>query len=204
MSLAATLHEAVDALHLRLPEGAEARLLAVLAALMKWNSAYNLTAIRREDEALTLHILDSLSLLPHVQGPTLLDVGTGPGFPALPIAIARPDIRVTALDSNGKKIRFIRQIAHELGITNIEPVQARVEAHQGQYAQITSRAFADLGDFLRLSGHLLAPGGEWLAMKSQSAREEMQTLPAGLQAEVLPLQVPGLDAARCVVRVRPA
>lgn len=178
------------------------RLLTLLDQLLRWNQAYNLTAIRDREEAFTLHILDSLSLLPHVSGPTLLDVGTGPGFPALPLAIMRPDVAITALDSNGKKIRFIRQMVHELGLTNVTPVQARVEQHQGQYQQITSRAFAELKLFHDLTRHLLAPGGEWLAMKSQSATAELAAMPAGLHAEVLPLTVPGLPAERCLVRIR--
>lgn len=178
------------------------KLLKLLDNLLLWNKAYNLTAIRDRDEAFTLHILDSLSLLPHLRGPDLLDVGTGPGFPALPLAIVRPEIAITALDSNGKKIRFIRQMVHELGLGNITPVQARVEEYRGQYQQITSRAFAELKLFLDLTEHLLAPCGEWLAMKSQSASSELLALPAGLKAEVLPLQVPGLSAERCLVRVR--
>lgn len=175
----------------------------LLDQLLQWNTAFNLTAIRDRDEAFTLHILDSLSLLPYLTGPNLLDVGTGPGFPALPLAIVRPDIAITALDSNGKKIRFIRQMVHALKLTNVTPVQARVEQHQGQYRQITSRAFAELKLFHDLTAHLLAPGGEWLAMKSQSATAELAALPADLNAEVLPLSVPGLDAERCLVRIRP-
>ncbi|NQD36040.1 16S rRNA (guanine(527)-N(7))-methyltransferase RsmG [Permianibacter sp. IMCC34836] len=200
MTVDQKLHQALSLWSL--PSTAAAPLQHLLNELLKWNSAFNLTAIRDPDEALTLHILDSLTLLPYVTGPRLLDVGTGPGFPALPLAILRPDVQITALDSNGKKIRFIRQMAHELKLDNIEPVQARVEQHQGQYQQITSRAFAELKLFLDLTGHLLAPGGEWLAMKSQSAAAEIAQLPAGLQAEVLPLQVPGLQAERCLVRVR--
>ncbi len=181
---------------------ARAKLLTLLDQLLYWNKAFNLTAIRDRDEAFTLHILDSLSLLPYLNGSALLDVGTGPGFPALPLAIVRPDIAITALDSNSKKIRFIRQMAHDLKLANVSPVQARVEQHVGQYGQITSRAFAELRPFLDLTGHLLAPGGEWLAMKSQSASAELAALPAGLKAEVLPLTVPGLQAERCLVRVR--
>jgi 16S rRNA (guanine527-N7)-methyltransferase len=182
--------------------GTAARLLQLLDGLLRWNQAYNLTAIRDRDEAFTLHILDSLSLLPRLSGPTLLDVGTGPGFPALPLAIVRPDIAITALDSNGKKIRFIRQMAHELGVANITPVHARVEQHRGQYQQITSRAFTELKGFIALTEHLLQPGGDWLAMKSQSAAVELAQLPTELKAEVIALDVPGLAAERCVVRVR--
>ena len=202
--LLARLHAACQSWAQPIDDSQAGKLLSLLDNLLRWNQTYNLTAIRDREEAFTLHILDSLSLLPYLTGPTLLDVGTGPGFPALPLAIVRPDIAITALDSNGKKIRFIRQMVHELGLANVTPVQARVEAHHGQYQQITSRAFAELKLFHDLTTHLLATGGEWLAMKSQSAAAELAALPAGLQAEVLPLSVPGLSADRCLVRTRPA
>ena len=202
--LLARLHAACRSWAQPIDDSQAGKLLSLLDNLLRWNQTYNLTAIRDREEAFSLHILDSLSLLPYLTGPTLLDVGTGPGFPALPLAIVRPDIAITALDSNGKKIRFIRQMVHELGLANVTPVQARVEAHHGQYQQITSRAFAELKLFHDLTTHLLATGGEWLAMKSQSAAAELAALPAGLQAEVLPLSVPGLSADRCLVRTRPA
>lgn len=205
-ALTARLHSACQGWGHPISEASAARLLHLLDELLRWNRTYNLTAIRDRDEAFSLHILDSLSLLPYLTGPSLLDVGTGPGFPALPLAIIRPDIAITALDSNSKKIRFIRQMAHDLGLANVTPVHARVEQHSGQYQQITSRAFAELGLFLELTDHLLAPGGDWLAMKSQSASAELAALPAGLtttlKAEVLPLTVPDLRAERCLVRVR--
>ncbi|MFN4290171.1 MAG: 16S rRNA (guanine(527)-N(7))-methyltransferase RsmG [Permianibacter sp.] len=196
------LHAACQSWAQSISDSQADKLLSLLDNLLRWNQAYNLTAIRDREEAFTLHILDSLSLLPYLTGPTLLDVGTGPGFPALPLAIVRPDLAITALDSNGKKIRFVRQMVHELGLTNVTSVQARVEAHQGQYQQITSRAFAELKLFHDLTRHLLAPDGEWLAMKSQSASAELAAMPAGLNADVLPLTVPGLPAERCVVRLR--
>jgi len=196
------LAQACEAWGATLSAPAAASLVQLLDQLLRWNQTYNLTAIRDRDQAFTLHLLDSLSLLPYVTGPTLLDVGTGPGFPALPLAIVRPDIAITALDSNNKKIRFIRQMAHELGLRNVTPVHARVEHHQGQYQQVTSRAFTELKGFLDLTEALLAPGGDWLAMKSQSAASEIALLPAGLNAEVLTVHVPTLQADRCVVRVR--
>ncbi|MFZ5844615.1 MAG: 16S rRNA (guanine(527)-N(7))-methyltransferase RsmG [Pseudomonadota bacterium] len=200
--LLARLHAACQSWGQPIDDSQAGKLLSLLDNLLRWNQAYNLTAIRDREEAFTLHLLDSLSLLPYLTGPTLLDVGTGPGFPALPLAIVRPDIAITALDSNGKKIRFIRQMVHELGLANVTPVQARVEQHQGQYQQITSRAFAELKLFCDLTQHLLAIGGEWLAMKSQSAAAELAPLSALLHAETLPLLVPGLQAERYLVRVR--
>lgn len=201
MSLSHTLNSAAEQLALRLEPTQRDQLLALLDALMTWNKAFNLTSIRNHDEALILHILDSLSIASMITGPQLLDVGTGPGFPALPVAIVRPHVKVVALDSNNKKIRFIRQMAYELKLDNIEPVQSRVEDYHGQFAQITSRAFTELDNFIALTDHLLAPDGEWLAMKSQSAAQEKAQLSSSLHAEIIPLTVPYLNADRCVVRV---
>lgn len=159
------------------------RLLGLLALLHKWNRAYNLTAIRTPDEMVARHLLDSAAVLPFVQGPTLLDVGSGPGLPGLVLAILRPDLAVTLLDSNGKKVRFQRQAVLELGLTNVTPVQARVEAFEGRFDQVISRAFASLGDFIGLTGHLLAPGGRWLAMKGPAVEDEL----AGLPEDVVPV-----------------
>lgn len=196
-----SLLAALKVLRLDLPSAEVDKLLYLLTQLMQWNTAYNLTAIRDPAEALRLHILDSLSIFSYITGPGVLDVGTGPGFPALPLAIALPDIRFTALDSNGKKIRFIRQMVHELGLKNVEPVQSRVEMHKGQYQQITSRAFADLQLFIQLTEPLLAPQGQWLAMKSQTAQTELSALGSDYAGEVLTLQVPDLQAERSLVKV---
>ena len=202
MNQRSSLMQAADAMGLVLTDAQAEQLLQLLAQLMKWNAAYNLTAIRDEQEALKVHILDSLSLIPALRAGEVLDVGTGPGFPALPIAIVRPDIHVTALDSNNKKIRFIRQMAHDLGQKNITPVQQRVEAFEGQFAQITSRAFAELQKFVQLTEHLLAKDGTWLAMKSQLAETELKSLPAGYRHQVLDLNVPGLNASRCLIKIQ--
>ncbi|MFY0991619.1 16S rRNA (guanine(527)-N(7))-methyltransferase RsmG [Halomonas sp. C05BenzN] len=156
------------------------RLIGLLALLHKWNRAYNLTAVRTPDEMVTRHLLDSATVLPFVTGPRLLDVGSGPGFPGLVLAILRPELAVTLLDSNGKKVRFQRQAVLELGLTNVTPVQARVEAFEGHFDQVISRAFASLGDFVALSGHLLAPGGQWLAMKGPAVEDELGGLPEGV------------------------
>lgn len=202
MNLRSSLMQASTTMGLVLTDAQAEQLLQLLSQLMKWNAAYNLTAIRDEQEALKLHILDSLSLIPALSTGNLLDVGTGPGFPALPVAIIRPDIQVTALDSNNKKIRFIRQMAHDLALKNIVPVQTRVEAYVGQYQQITSRAFAELQKFVHLTEHLLAKEGVWLAMKSQLAETELKALPVGYRHEVLTLDVPGLNASRCLIKIQ--
>ncbi|PXX96576.1 16S rRNA (guanine(527)-N(7))-methyltransferase RsmG [Halomonas sp. LBP4] len=158
-------------------------LLRLVSLLHKWNRAYNLTAVRDPLEMVSRHLLDSAAVLPWVRGPRLLDVGAGAGLPGLVLAILRPELAVTLLDSNGKKVRFQRQAVLELGLSNVTPVQARVEAIQGRFDQIISRAFASLGDFVELSEHLLAPGGQWLAMKGPAVEDEL----AGLPAEVAPI-----------------
>lgn len=159
------------------------RLLGLLTLLHKWNRAYNLTAVRTPDEMVPRHLLDSAAVLPFVTAPTLLDVGAGPGLPGLVLAILRPELAVTLLDSNGKKVRFQRQAVLELGLSNVTPVQARVEAFEGCFDQVISRAFASLGDFVELSEHLLAPRGQWLAMKGPAVEDEL----AGLPAEIVPI-----------------
>lgn len=155
-------------------------LLTLLVLLHKWNRAYNLTAVRAPEEMVSRHLLDSAAVAPFVTGSTLLDVGAGPGLPGLVLAILEPERRVTLLDSNGKKVRFQRQAVMELGLTNVTPVQARVEAFEGPkegYCEVISRAFASLGDFVSLSADLVADGGRWLAMKGPSVDDELSGLP---------------------------
>ncbi|MCH8542213.1 MAG: 16S rRNA (guanine(527)-N(7))-methyltransferase RsmG [Alcanivorax sp.] len=186
-------------------------LLRYVALLHKWNKAFNLTAVRDPQEMVTRHILDALSVLPHLAPLATLDVGTGAGVPGIPLAIVRPDIPFTLLDSNGKKTRFVRQAALELGLTNVEVVQARVEQYRKASPQVISRAFASLPDMLRLLGHLLAEGGRLLAMKAVAADDEVAALaqlPAGLsgpqwQVDIHRLVVPGLDGTRQLVMIQP-
>ncbi|MCC2637855.1 MAG: rRNA methyltransferase [Moraxellaceae bacterium] len=202
-ALARKLHEGIGRLGLSgLPAGIEPQLLAYLALLLKWNAAYNLTAVRDPEQMLVKHLLDSLSLLPQLRGDSLIDVGTGAGLPGLVLALARPALRVTLLDSNGKKVRFLRQVIAEMNIPNAVAVQSRAEAFEGRFDVVTSRAFATLADMIEWSAHLLAEGGEFLAMKGQSPGAEIAALPAGYQArEVVPLQVPFLDEERHLVRI---
>jgi 16S rRNA (guanine527-N7)-methyltransferase len=155
-------------------------LLALVGLLHKWNRAYNLTAVRSSEEMVSRHLLDSAAVLPHVSGPSLLDVGSGAGFPGLVLAILKPDLMVTLLDSNGKKVRFQRQAVLELGLTNVTPVQARVETFEGQFDQLISRAFSSLDDFIGLAGHLLLPDGQWLAMKGPAGDDELAELTGGV------------------------
>lgn len=197
------LHEGIARLGLvDLPVGTEEKLLAYLALLVKWNAAYNLTAVRDPQQMLVKHLLDSLSILPQVADGSLIDVGTGAGLPGLVLAIARPGLRVTLLDSNGKKVRFLRQVIAELKIANAQAVQSRVEEHEARYDVVTSRAFATLADMLAWSGQLAVEGGRFLAMKGQRPDEEIAALPQGFRAvEVLPLAVPYLDEERHLVRI---
>jgi 16S rRNA (guanine527-N7)-methyltransferase len=194
----------LKALGLALPAGAEARLLAYVELLARWNQAYNLTAIRDPGEMLVKHVLDSLAVLPFVAAGPCVDVGTGAGLPGIPLAIARPDLRFTLLDSNGKKTRFVTQAVAELKLGNVEVVQARSEAWEPPvpFAQVLSRAFASLQDFARLAGGLAAPGGRLLAMKGSNPADELAALPGGFRLlAVHPLAVPGLDAERCLVEL---
>ncbi|WP_110669685.1 16S rRNA (guanine(527)-N(7))-methyltransferase RsmG [Salinicola halophilus] len=172
------------------------RLLALLALLHKWNRAYNLTAVRDPEAMVSRHLLDSASAAASVRGPKLLDVGAGPGFPGLVLAILNPSLAVTLLDSNGKKVRFQRQAVMELGLDNVRCEQSRVETFEGRFDQIISRAFASLGDFITLTRPLLAVGGEWLAMKGALESRERDALPSDiLVREQRLLEVPGLDGA---------
>jgi 16S rRNA (guanine527-N7)-methyltransferase len=174
-----------------------------LALMLRWNGAYNLTAIRDPREMVTKHLLDSLAMAPAVAGlTTLADLGTGPGLPGIPLAIASPGLRVTLVESNGKKARFMREALRQLGLGNAEVAESRIEAldRPGQFAAITARALATLPQILALGGHLIAPDGVLLAMKGARPDDEIAALPAGWALRDLrPLTVPGLDAERHLV-----
>ncbi|MCL2524427.1 MAG: 16S rRNA (guanine(527)-N(7))-methyltransferase RsmG [Betaproteobacteria bacterium] len=203
--MSASLSAGLAALGLDLPAAAPERLLAFRDLLLKWNKTYNLTALRDPEEAIAYHLLDSLVILPHVGAGPLLDVGSGGGLPGLPLAIARPDLAVTLVDSVQKKASFLQQAAIELGLKNVTVYHARVEELRGQYARITSRAFAELQPFVALTRHLLAPGGRWLAMKGVCPDGEIAALAADIAvAAALPLRVPGLDAERHLIILKEA
>ena len=179
-------------------------LLDYLALLARWNRTYNLTAVRDPAEMVTRHLLDSLAMHAHLQPGALADLGTGPGLPGIPLALARPDVQVTLVESNGKKARFLREAVRSLGIANARVLESRAEAvaEPGAYRQITARALATLAGILEVGGHLLGPDGVLLAMKSGTTDEESRELPAGWAIrEVHPLRVPGLDARRELVVV---
>ena len=203
MTLDAQLSAGVDALGLALDAINQATLLEYIELLVKWNRVHNLTAVREPEQMVVVHLLDSLSLLPYLRGrANLLDVGSGAGLPGIPIAIARPELQITLLDSNHKKVAFLQQVKAELALTNITIVCARVETWHPQQAfdAVVSRAFADLADFARQARHLVAPGGQLLAMKGVYPYEEIAALPAGCELEsVIELQVPTLSAKRHLV-----
>ncbi len=180
-------------------------LLAYLALLARWNATYNLTAIRDPREMLAKHLLDSLAMHAHLDGiESLADLGTGPGLPGIPLAIARPGLQVTLVESNGKKARFLREAARQLKLGNASVVESRIETFDaaGRFDAITARALATLPLILQLGGHLLQPQGRLLAMKGVVPDDEIAALPAGWRvAAVHPLRVPGLDAERHLVEI---
>lgn len=198
-----TLAAGLQELGLALPETAQQQLLAFRDLLLKWNKTYNLTALRDPEQAISHHLLDSLAILPHVGREPLLDVGSGGGLPGIPLAIARPELTVRMVDTVQKKTTFLQQAAIQLGLKNVAVNHARVEEMSGQYAQISSRAFAELKLFVELTRHLLAPGGRWLAMKGVRPDDEIAALPADIVVEqVIALQVPGLDAERHLILLK--
>lgn len=179
-------------------------LVRYVELLVRWNQAFNLTAVRDPAAMVPRHILDSAVLAPFVRPGSLLDVGTGAGLPGIVLATLLPDVPVTLLDSNGKKTRFCRQAVAELGLGNVTVVQARVEGYRPveRFVTVVSRAFASLTDFVNGTRQLLADGGTFLAMKGAYPHDELNALPAGVRnLGVHPLQVPGLDAERHVVEM---
>ncbi len=202
MSIVRQLAAGIAALGLDLPPDGEARLLAYLALLDKWNRVYNLTAVRDPERMVSHHLLDSLAAVPYFTGPAVLDVGSGGGLPGIPLAIARPDLQVTLIDSIAKKTAFLQQARAELGLGNLTVATGRVENFRPEtgFDVITSRAFSDLGEFVKLTRHLLKPGGRWLAMKGLYPNEELALLPHDVKVSAdHVLVVPGLEACRHLI-----
>ena len=226
--LSLPLRQGLDALGLSLDEHQQNQLLSYVDLMGKWTRVYNLTAVRDPQEMLTHHVLDSLSVvLPlcrqlsalHSEGLvspssdqasrdmgkplTLLDVGSGAGLPGVVIAITCPDIQVTCLDAVAKKVAFIQQVAATLKLSNLTGLHARIETLAQPYDIISSRAFASLADFVNGSYRALAVGGVWMAMKGKTPEEELASLPDVAKVfHVEQLEVPGLDAQRCLVWMR--
>ncbi|WP_278361380.1 16S rRNA (guanine(527)-N(7))-methyltransferase RsmG [Stutzerimonas kunmingensis] len=206
-SHAAELVRGAQALGVELSEGQQQQLLAYLALLIKWNKAYNLTAVRDPDEMVSRHLLDSLSVVSFVaeSGQTWLDVGSGGGMPGVPLAIMFPDRSFTLLDSNGKKTRFLTQVKLELKLANLEVVHSRVEQFQPAEAfdGITSRAFSSLEDFASWTRHLGNTQTRWLAMKGVQPDYELQRLPADFRLDACHvLKVPGCQGQRHLLILR--
>lgn len=201
-SLAHELANGLSAMRLELPAGAHEKLLAYLDLLAKWNRAYNLTAVRDPEEMVSRHLLDSLAVLPFVHGKSLADLGSGAGLPGIPLAIARPDVAVTLVESNGKKARFLREAIRSLPLSNVTVAQARVQDTAGAFDTVTARAFASLPDMLAWGEHLLAPDGCWLALKGRADPVELGAIPNGFRVvTVRELRVPDTDGERCVIEL---
>ncbi len=206
---AETLAPVCSALGLHPTEAQLRALSSYLDLLQRWNATYNLTAVRDRDAMLTQHLADCLAAVPPLlarcAAGRVLDVGSGGGLPGVVLAVLAPALDVTCVDTVGKKAAFIRQVAGQLGLPNLHAAHSRVEAVKAPTFQlITSRAFASLADFTALTAQLLAPGGVWMAMKGKRPDDEQAALPAGVEVfHVEPLQVPGLDAERCLVWMRP-
>ncbi len=204
-ALRAELATAIELLQLNVTEQQQELLLQYLALLHKWNQAYNLSGLHELGEMLTLHIVDSLTLLPYTQADRIADVGTGAGLPGMVLAICQPQTEFFLIDSNSKKTRFIFQTAATLGLRNIHAVHARAEdyAITPQVAIVTSRAFASLRNFIESSQHLLSVTGSMLAMKGQYPQTEIADLPAGFELFAShPLQVPGTTVTRHLLDIR--
>jgi len=201
------LEKGVAELGLSLGREGRSKLLQYLALLEKWNQVYNLTAIRGRENMVSGHLLDCLAVIPYLTGTRLLDIGSGAGFPGIPVAVARPDIQVVLLDSNHKKAAFLRQAVAELQLKNATVVCERVEAWRAaeKFDCIISRAFAEIAEFIALTKHLLAPGGVLAAMKGVYPFEEIERLPPDFRLrQVHAFAVPGLEAERHLVLIERA
>ena len=201
-TLANILAQAIDELGLALSTTQQRTLLLYLDQLLLWNKAYNLTAITDPVEALIKHIIDCLAIITHLPSGSLLDIGTGAGLPAVIVAICQPERQCTALDSNQKKIRFIKQISSELGLSNMHPIASRIEAHEASYEVVTSRAFASLIDFVEVAQPCLSDNGYLCAMKGKApSDEELQALDGDWQIKTIQLKVPRLQDSRHLIEL---
>ncbi len=205
-NLRPVLESGLDALCIKLTKEQQDKIINYLIILSKWNSVYNLTAIRDPKEMMTHHVLDSLSAVPaFTEAQNVLDVGSGGGLPGMILAICYPDKKISMIDTVSKKTAFLNQAKAELGLNNVTVYSARVESLQVNqpFDVITSRAFSELNNFVNWSQHLLAEGGRFIAMKGVHPQGEMERLPEGWEVkEVRPLTVPGLDAERHLIFIQ--
>ncbi|WP_032095242.1 MULTISPECIES: 16S rRNA (guanine(527)-N(7))-methyltransferase RsmG [unclassified Alteromonas] len=199
------LASGLEALSLNLTEKQQHQLVEFVLLIDKWNKAYNLTSVRCPRQMMVKHILDSLAIVPHLTGENIIDVGTGPGLPGMPLAIAFPDKTFTLLDSLGKRVRFMTQCVHTLKLTNVTPVNSRVENHVGDkpYDIVLSRAFASLKDMLHWCEHLVDSDGQFLALKGQFPQSEIDEVSDHFQVvNTENITVPNLDGERHLVWLR--
>ncbi|MSP28767.1 MAG: 16S rRNA (guanine(527)-N(7))-methyltransferase RsmG [Methylococcales bacterium] len=182
------------------PEQIE-QLLAFIKLIAKWNKAYNLTAVRNNEDMARLHILDSLVILPYIEGKRVIDIGTGAGLPGIPLAIFLSEVDFVLLDSNAKKTRFVQQVILELKLKNVSVLHSRVEGYQPElgFDTVTMRAFASLPDIMKLTAHLLNENGVLLAMKGQIPEAELADIKA--KVTLITIHVPEVEAERCLVRI---
>jgi len=200
------LDRGLGELGVSLTREARSTLLEFLHIIEKWNRVYNLTAIRDGARMVSVHLLDCLATVPHLPGSRLVDLGSGAGFPGIPIAVAKPEVSVTLLDSSHKKAAFLRQAASELQLENVSVVCERVENWHpaARFDCIVSRAYAELTEFVTSSSHLLAPGGVFASMKGLHPFEEIDRLPRGFRvSKITKLEVPMLAAERHLVLIEP-
>ena len=194
------LIEGLQCMALKLSDQVIDQLMTYLDLVEKWNRVYNLTAIREREEMIKLHFLDSLSILKHVQVKNILDVGSGAGFPGIVLAITKPELKVTVMDSVNKKTTFMQQVKSELSLMNLDVVNSRVEDYQPTtlFEAVTSRAFSNLKNMMSLTQHTLQKEGVWLAMKSKDVKQEVEAFEKN-QYTLIPLEVPFINAERYLV-----
>ena len=194
------LIEGLQRMDLKLSDQMIDQLMTYLNLVEKWNRVYNLTAIRERDEMIKLHFLDSLSILKHMLVKNILDVGSGAGFPGIVLAITKPELKVTVMDSVNKKTTFMQQVKSELSLTNLDVLNSRVEDYQPTtlFEAVTSRAFSNLKNMMSLTQHTLQKEGVWLAMKAKDVREELEAFEKN-QYTLIPLEVPFINVERYLV-----
>lgn len=203
MDLIGRLTTGIEALDIKLDDQQIAQLATYLEQLDKWNKAYNLSGIKKLDEMIAKHVFDSLAVIPYLDGNTILDVGTGAGIPGAILAIACPDKQFTMLDSNGKKIRFLKQVIFDLGLQNATAIHSRIQDCTEQFDIVTSRAFTALDNMLELCAHTVKPDGFFLCMKGPAAVDEMTTVTEEVsELELIELVVPELDSIRSLVKFK--
>lgn len=202
---ATVLTQGLTAINCPLPAPVQQQLLAYHGLLIKWNKAYNLTGIREPQAMLTQLLLDSLVALPILDHGPVIDVGSGGGVPGLPLAIARPDLAFTLVDSNGKKTRFINHVVTTLQLPNVDVVQSRIESYTPSVPArwVISRAFSELAEFIALTRHLLATDGQWLAWKANPQDELTAVMQHAELRQTIPVHLPGVNSARCLLVLAP-